>query len=246
MKKVLIFAHRGGGKGLFENRLETIKKSLKNTQIDGIELDVRKTKDNILVLHHNRGVDINGKNYWIDKVLYKEIRHLNIPTLEEVLPLFNKKNNQKILNLDIKEKNIAKEIVLILKKNRYTKKIYFDSPYLETLFQIQEQMTNGQYFISSSLEDSRDFSEKRLIRIILILLSILFSRIAIFFLKKKIKKIKLDGVSIYYRFASKDFIKDLKDFGFKVFIWGTEKHSEIKKFIKLGVDGIKISKIKTF
>lgn len=242
-KKVLFFAHRGGGKGVFENRLETIKKSLKNNFFDGIEVDVRRTRDGVLVLHHNRGINIQGKFRWIDQVNYREIKHLGIPTLEEVILLFKKNGIDKILNIDLKEKNIDKEVVFLLKKYDYRKKIYFDCFHLETLFRIQEEIENGSYFLSSSLEDSRDISEKRLIKILLILLSILFSRLAIFFLKKKVKKVKLDGISIYYRFMNKDLIKDLKDFGFKVFAWGTDKSSEIKKLMKIGIDGIKTSKI---
>jgi glycerophosphoryl diester phosphodiesterase len=237
MKKPLFIAHRGGGSGIFENKIEMIKRTLENNLVDVIEVDVRKTKDNILVLSHNRGININGKNFWVDKVPYDEIKHLGIPTLEEILDLF--KNSKKILNLDIKEKNITRNITTLLKKKNYLKKIYFDSPDLETLFELQEEIPNGEYFLSSNLEDSRDFSEKRFVRIILIFLSILLSRIAIFILKKKIKKVKLDGISLFYRFASGNFISDLKDFGFKIFIWGTDKEKDIRRLLTFNVDGVK-------
>lgn len=243
MKKVLLIAHRGGRSGVYENKIETIKRALKNDSVDIVEVDVRKTKDNVLVLNHNRGVDINGKRFWIDKTLYDEIKHLGIPTLEEILVLF--KNSQKILNLDIKEKNITEDIVSLLKKNNYFKKIYFDSPHLETLFELQEEVVNGEYFLSSNLEDSQDFSEKRFIRIILIFLSILLSRLAIFILKRKIKKVKLDGVSLFYRFVGEDFIDDLKDFGFKVFVWGTDKERDIRRLLTFNIDGIKTKDLKT-
>lgn len=242
MKKPLFIAHRAGGMGLYENKIETIKKTLKNDLVDIIEVDVRKTKDKVLVLCHSRGININGKKFWIDKVLYNEIKHLGIPTLEEILVLF--KSSKKILNLDIKEKNIIGDITKLLKKNNYFKKIYFDSHDLETLFELQEEMPNGEYFLSSNLEDSRDFSEKRFVRIILIFLSILLSRLAIFILKRKIKKIKLDGVSLFYRFANKDFIDDLKDFGFKVFIWGTDKEMDICRLLTFNIDGIKTQNLK--
>lgn len=243
-KKPLFIAHRGGGKGVYENRLETIKKTLRYDFVDGIEVDVRKTFDNILVLSHNRGVEIKGKKFWIDEVYYKEIKYLGIPTLEEVIDLF--KNSKKILNLDIKEKNIVPYLIHLLKKKNYFKKIYFDSPNLEVLFEIQEKIPNGEYFFSSSSEDSRDFAQKRIIRIIFLLLSVLLSRFVIFLLKKRLKKVKLDGVSLFYRWADRKFVDDLHAFGFKVFVWGTEEEKRIKKLLKAGIDGIKVRNLKVF
>jgi len=244
VKKPLFIAHRGGGVGIYENKIETIKRALRNDLIDVLEVDIRKTKDNVLVLCHSRGININGKKFWIDKIPYSEIKHLGIPTLEEILVLF--KSSKKILNLDIKEKNIVKEITKLLKKSDYFKKIYFDSTDLETLFELQEEIPNGEYFLSSNVEDSRDFSEKRFVRIILIFLSILLSRLAIFILKRKIRKVKLDGISLFYRFASKDFIDDLKDFGFKVFVWGTDKETDIHRQLTFKIDGIKTQNLRIF
>lgn len=244
MKKVLFIAHRGGGEGILENRIGTIKKALKSNIIDAIEVDIRQTRDKFLVLSHNRGIDINGKKFWIDKISYAEIKHLGIPTLEEVLVLFKKSN--KILNLDIKDKNSVREIIKVIKKNNYIKKIYFDSPNLETLFEIQEELPNGEYFLSSSSEDSRDFAEKRFIRIIALILSTLLSRFVIFLLKKKLRKVKLNGVSLFYRWVNKKFVNDLHEFGFKVFVWGTDNERIIRRLLKMGVDGIKTRKTEIF
>lgn len=244
MKKILYIAHRGGGSGVFENKIETIKNTLKNELIDALEVDIRKTKDDIIVLSHDRGVKLNGKNIWIDEVNYSQIKHLGIAALEEILPLF--KNSNKILDLDIKDKNTVSCIVKTLKKNNYSKKIFFSSFDLSTLFQIQEEFSNGQYFLSSSIKDSRDFFQKRIFRIIMVFCLILLSRVAIFILKKRFKKIKLDGISLFYRFAAEDFISDLKAFGFKVFIWGTDKEKEIKKMLGRNIDGIKTKDVKIF
>lgn len=244
MKKILFIAHRGGGEGILENRIETIKKVLKNNLIDAIEVDIRQTKDKVLVLSHSRGIDINGKKVWIDKIYYNEIKHLGIPTLEEVLVLFKKSN--KILNLDIKDKNSTKQIIKVIKKNNYRKKIYFDSPNLETLFEIQEELPNGEYFLSSSSEDSRDFAEKRVVRMIALTLSTLLSRFIIFLLKKKLRKVKLNGVSLFYRWVNKKFVDDLHEFGFKVFVWGTDNERIIRRLLKMGVEGIKTRKIEIF
>lgn len=240
MKKIIRIAHRGGGGGLHENKIETIKKTLKENTVDAIEVDVRKTKDNIIVLSHSRGITINGRTKWIDKVNFEDIKHLGIATLQEVISLFAASN--KILDIDVKEKNTGREIVRLLKNNRYFKRIYFSSFDLATLFEIQEEMPNGQYFLSSSIKDSRDLLQRRIIRIFLVLSSIVLARIAVFILKRKVKKIKLDGISLFYRFATQTFVDYLKTFGFKIFVWGTDNEKDLKKIASINIDGIKTKK----
>ena len=72
------------------------------------------------------------------------------------------------------------------------------------------------------------------------------ARFAVFFLKRKYKKIKLDGISLFYRFASRGFIDYLKHFGLKVLVWGTDKEKDIKKMTHFNIDGIKLKNITLF
>lgn len=155
---VICIAHRGGGSGVHENKIETIKRSLSDDVIDAIEVDVRKTKDNILVLSHDRGVKTHGHTVWIDNVTFSDIKHLGVVSLAEVLPFF--KASKKILDIDIKDKRCVSEIIRLFKKHRYFKRVYFSS-------------------------------------------------------------------------------YDLKAFGFKVFVWGTDKERDIKKLTSIPIDGIK-------
>lgn len=244
MVNFIRIAHRGGGAGLHENKIETIKKTLKNKAVDAIEVDVRKTKDNVVVLSHHRGLKINGQTVWIDNVNFTSIKHLGVTTLEEILPLF--KQSDKILDIDIKEKTAASEVARVLKKHRFISQVYFSSVDLSALFDIQEEFPNGQYFLSSSIKDSRDFFHRRIIRILLVLTAILLSRLAVFILKKRVKKIKIDGISLFYRFATKEFIHDLKTFGFKVFVWGSDKERDVQKALTLQADGVKTKDVSLF
>lgn len=234
---VICIAHRGGGSGAHENKIETIKRSLSDDFIDAIEVDVRKTKDNILVLSHDRGVKTRGHTAWIDNVKFSDIKHLGVVSLAEVLPFF--KASKKILDIDIKDKRCVSEIIRLFKKHRYFKRVYFSSYDLNVLFEIQEEIPYGEYFLSSSITDSQDFYRRRITRIFLVFVSILFSRLVIILLKKKFRKITLDGISLFYRFATKEFVNDLKAFGFKVFVWGTDKERDIKKLTSIPIDGIK-------
>ncbi len=236
-KHIICIAHGGGGSGLYENKIETIKRSLSDDLIDAIEVDVRKTKDNVVVLSHDRGIKTNGHTVWVDEVNFSDIKHLGVVSLEEIMSFFRK--SKKILDIDIKDKTSVGEIIRLFKKQRYFKRVYFSSCDLNVLFEIQEEIPYGEYFLSSNIADSQDFYRRRITRIFLVFVSILFSRLLIMFLKKKFRKITLDGISLFYRFAKKEFVDDLKAFGFKVFVWGTDKESELKKLTLIPIDGIK-------
>jgi len=69
-----IYAHRGFSSIYPENSMDSIKEAIKYDYIDGIEIDVRMTKDKKFVLIHNRDIsDIS-----------KDIGNVNDYTLEEL------------------------------------------------------------------------------------------------------------------------------------------------------------------
>ena len=105
---MFLIAHRANDNHQFsENSKEAIVRCLEYDYIDGVEIDVRITKDKKLVLHHDSVLDFNSNGHGMVK--YKTLRELNkylygksntkLATLEEVLPLFNKK----ILLIELKE-----------------------------------------------------------------------------------------------------------------------------------------------
>ena len=66
MIKTKIFAHRGAS-GLvpFENTIDAFSKAIE-LNCDGIELDVRQTKDKVMIINHNPdigGLIINDHNF---------------------------------------------------------------------------------------------------------------------------------------------------------------------------------------
>ena len=112
-----IYAHRGNSGFFPENTMYAFKKSL-DLGIYGIEIDVQKTKDGILVVHHDEtlGRMFDGKGS-IKKSTFEQLRELNlkdeelknkadckIPTLEEVLEFI--KDTDLTLNIEIKNNNV--------------------------------------------------------------------------------------------------------------------------------------------
>ncbi len=138
-----IYAHRGNSGFFPENTMYAFKKSI-DLDICGIELDVQKTKDGVLVVHHDEtlGRIFDGKGS-IKKLTFDELRDVNlkndelinrddckIPTLEEVLELIKPTDlnlNIEIKNNKVRYKGIEEDIIKLVKKYKMEKRVIISS-----------------------------------------------------------------------------------------------------------------------
>lgn len=83
-----IIGHRGA-KGLApENTEASIRAALANN-VHEVEIDVRVTKDNIVILNHDNFIRVESRKYTIRKFTYKQLRSLkpDLITLEEAFAI---------------------------------------------------------------------------------------------------------------------------------------------------------------
>lgn len=122
----MVIAHRGFSGRYPENTLRSFQEAL-NLPVDAIELDVRRTKDGVLIVIHDETVDrtTDGKGRVRD-MTWSEIQKLDagfwkgskfagerIPKLKEALELIN---GQKVVFLEIKEPDTTEQIVETLRQ----------------------------------------------------------------------------------------------------------------------------------
>lgn len=122
----MVIAHRGFSGRYPENTLRSFSEALK-LPVDAIELDVRRTKDKVLVVIHDETVDrtTNGKGRVRD-LTWDEIRKLDagswksdeftgekVPRLEEALELIN---GQKVVFLEIKEPETTEQVIETIRR----------------------------------------------------------------------------------------------------------------------------------
>jgi glycerophosphoryl diester phosphodiesterase len=92
-KNIVVVAHRGAHKTVPENTLASLEKAIE-LGVDYVELDVRRTKDGVLVLLHDASVNrmTNGKGK-VEDLTYDEIHKLNIrartATAGQKIPAFD-------------------------------------------------------------------------------------------------------------------------------------------------------------
>ena len=124
LKKVLVVSHRGNWRSAPENSLAAIDSAIV-MKIDAVEIDVRKTKDDHLVLMHDNTVDrtTNGKGK-VANLTLAQIKSLRlkdkdgnltehtVPTLEEAMLVAK---NKIMVNLD-KAYSIFPEVYDVLER----------------------------------------------------------------------------------------------------------------------------------
>lgn len=128
--KPLIMAHKDGDIFDKENTLNAINKSLKYNP-DIIEIDVRKSKDNVLFLYHGNVLEYLFSNFYFNKDFNDlQKNYSNLTTLNDAAKLIN---NKSTLFLHIFDKSITgKDLLNTLKDVNY-KEIWvanFDLDYL--------------------------------------------------------------------------------------------------------------------
>lgn len=118
-----LIAHRGNDNHKYkENTTEALLESLNRDYIDGVELDIRLTKDNKYVINHNTSYVVLGiDRRFISNITLAVAVKDGISSLEDFL---SRVNNKKIIMIEIKNEfdginNDIKELIKI--SNKYKK-----------------------------------------------------------------------------------------------------------------------------
>jgi len=138
---MIIVAWRGGIEAGRENSVEAIRESVKYAEI--IEIDVRRTKDDILVLSHDRKIN----SYVIREHTYEQLLRVSeIATLEEALEVITKNNTAM---LDVKDKRIE-NLVLSSIENFDRDKIVINSLQPDVLLSFRKADKNVKMSVGLS------------------------------------------------------------------------------------------------
>lgn len=133
----LVLAHRGACRQARENTLEAFRVA-RALGADGVELDVRRTADGVLVVHHDAVVDGFGR--LVDR-LFEDVRSELpfVPTLEEALAALE----GSVVNVEIKnspgdpdfdrEHRVAEALVELLRRRGTRDRVVVSSFNLDSL-----------------------------------------------------------------------------------------------------------------
>ena len=225
--KPLIYGHRGSPFKAPENTIASIKKALEDG-CEAVEIDVRKTKDNKIVVIHDIRVDrtANGKGFVSDFAL-NELKKLSfngekIPTLNEVIDFVdarkskifgtNSVGKKAVIIIELKEENLEKDIIKIIEKNGFLDKAIIISFYHKLIKNIKE-------------------SNKKI-------------KTGILLVGKPIDTVELaqeaeaDYLFLNYAFVDKELVSKAHKNNLKVYVWNIDAIKDLEEMLKLNVDGI--------
>ncbi len=214
-KKPLIIAHRGASAYYPENTIKSFTRAVE-MGVDMIELDVRVTKDDAIVVIHDDKVDRLTKGSGeVEDFTLDELRRLKIygeekvPTLLEVADLFSDKVT---MNIELKVPEAMPPVYKLIKDRGLRERVIiqsFHAGVVKEVERLDSTMKTGiltWYFRDSHLRMARKYS--------------------------------IDYINPHYRFLSKKSVGEIKAAGFKVLTWTVNTEKAISKVYDIGVDGI--------
>ena len=205
-----IIAHRGiYNSKIKENTYLAIFNAFNNKNIYGVEFDIRLTKDNKIVIIHDKTINRTSNGIGIvENMTLKELQKYNfgsknfyqtIPTLEKILEI----NTNKLFLIEIKVSNNSKlfsKILLDILDKYKTQKIYLMSFNKEILNIIKNNNVNFN--------------------------------IGLIYLTNNIKSYKYNFYVLYDKFINKDLINNLINRNKEIFIWPINNKKELSKIKK--------------
>jgi glycerophosphoryl diester phosphodiesterase len=211
---MLRIGHRGARAYAPENTLTSFKKAIE-IGVDAIELDVRKTKDNQLVVIHDADIKrtTNGKGLVGELTLaqikgYSAEKGEKVPTLQEALDFLDKK--VKVL-VELKETGIEEQVLSTVQSMGLEKKVVIISFLEEALTKVRE--------LNKDIETGLIYAKH----------------------SNPIKaalELKANYLVALYRFIHTATVEKAHENGLKIVVWTVNTLDEAKEYAKKGVDGI--------
>jgi len=230
-KKPIILCHRGARHHAPENSISAFRKAIE-LEVDGVEFDVMSTADGLPVVIHDDNLSrLAGRHVHVHKTPYVDLKDIDIgrthnpyftseyiPTLKETLDVFRGSG----LRLDIE-----------IKKQRHQNGNFLKN----TLQTIKDFGMEDQVMLSS-------FSREVIYQVGRlepgIERALLLAPGAFFFLDVFVfaNMLAVRGLNPHVRLLSGYLMKYARLRGFKIFTWTANDPEDIRKALRLGVDGI--------
>lgn len=211
-----IIAHRGASAIAPENTLKAIKKAIKHLA-DGVEVDLRVSKDKHIIIYHNKRLKgLKKIKASIRRKTLKQLKNFKIkgtepiPTLKQVLRLTPKESKNFAWHLEIKNRNVIPLLPELVSK--YQNKIIFSSFRLADLLKLKKILPHSRTALLK-----RKFRKKKILRA----------------LQNNIKELHL-----YHKEIDDKTSGWLEKHGVTVRAWVVNDKKTLEKMKKYGVKGI--------
>lgn len=218
MKNVFLkIGHRGNGAGYGENTALSINLALL-AGADGIEYDVRKTKDGQIVLMHDENIwrTTNGGGK-VSHHTYEKLKQLNagygecIPLLDDVFRRFGNCFH----NIELKE-NIGEKVIHLVTKHGMTERVLVSSFNWSDLIPFSE--TEIPTALLAGEEEVQKWGESGILNY------------ASYY--------KASAMNISFKAVTPSLVELAHKYALKIYPWTVDEPNDIALMKKYGVDGV--------
>ncbi|MCD6538748.1 glycerophosphoryl diester phosphodiesterase [Candidatus Bathyarchaeota archaeon] len=210
-----VIGHRGAAGLEPENTLRSVRRAIE-LGVDRVEIDVRVSRDERLVIMHDETVDrtTNGHGY-VSELTFDELRSLDagmgekIPTLDEILKFTMGKAK---LEIELKVPEATEPTIQLIEELNAEKDVIvisFIHELLERVHDLNPNIKTGALFF----EVPKDILQRAL-------------------------KAHASSIHVYYRNVNSELVKEAHRSGLEVAVWNPNRIEEMREMIDLGVDAI--------
>jgi len=219
----IIIGHRGAPKAARENTVEAFEKAMA-LGVDAVEFDVRRTADDVLVVHHNARVTPNTQRIALSP--YEKVqkaargRGYEVPTLDEVLDVCRGRVS---IDVELKETGYEEEVIEAVLKKFDLRHVMFKSfreSCVKKLMSYEPSLFAG-LLLGYKIDISKGSGLRKKI-----------SPLA------RVQRTGAQFVSPHWRLLRRGFIDRMHEAGLPVFTWTVNDPRVALRLIRRGVDGI--------
>lgn len=215
MKRKIIIAHRGFSEKIHENTIKAFKQAIEAGS-DMIEFDIRRTKDGIDIIYHDK--HHKGKfvhEYTLDEIREKSSEYgYTIATLEETLESVKGKIQ---LDVELKEEGYEHEIIEKLLQNFTTDEFIITTFSENSTRIIKEKYPNIKVGLLLGIVKPENY---------------LRTRFEELFPSKKFLRSKADFLAPNFRLFKFGFLRRANRRSIPVYVWTPNDEKLLRKFIK--------------
>ena len=219
---IRITAHRGDSSHEHENTVAAFESAIKSGA-DAIELDLRRTADGVIVVHHDSSIAKLGESIRImnlpEAQATARVAGFELPTFEEVLKLCR---GRVVADIELKEGGYESEVLdttaRLLTSDGYVFRSFADSV-VARLKQLSPETEAGLIIGSRIAKIKGGFRS--------------FVPLA-----RRLKHCNADFVSPHWKLVNRRFISKMRKLDCPVVPWTVDNEMQAVKFGRIGVSGI--------
>jgi glycerophosphoryl diester phosphodiesterase len=216
--------HRGASAYQHENTVLSLEEAI-SRRADMIEFDVRQTIDGVMVLFHDWGVKTSkGQRKLISNITYDELcqtahnQGYEIATFEDVLKQFGRRIP---MNIEIKVGGFESDIISLLQTYPPACEPTLSSFFPWVVIRLKR--------INDNLKTALILGQERVHK---------FNILARPVVRKLVWTMGIGAIHLQETIISRAVVESLVRGGVSVLVWTVDDPEEMRRFLKMGVDGI--------